>query len=263
MRFSPLKIFSLFIFTIFILSSCSDKTEQFETELLSEYMPLAPGKYITYRVDSLVFPDFGRSTAIHKYQQKNVADILVTDNLGRPSWRVFRYIRDSVDVTSWTPAQPWVPNGSYLVTILPTEVEVIEDNLRFVKLHAPIREGYTWKGNSHIPFNPYDYVSTNNSYDDGLADWDYIYDHFDASLFYKGKTYTDVWTIEAADEAYNVPVTLPDSYGSRIRSVEKYSKSIGLVYREHELWEYQPNTGQPGGAYKTGFGVTMWMIDHN
>ncbi len=31
----------------------------------------------------------------------------------------------------------------------------------------------------------------------------------------------------------------------------------------YEMWEYQPNTGGSGGPYKTGFGITMWMIDHN
>ena len=43
------------------------------------------------------------------------------------------------------------------------------------------------------------------------------------------------------------------------RSWKIYSKNIGLVYRKFELWEYQtsPNT------HYTGFGITMWMIDHN
>ncbi|HEY9663211.1 MAG TPA: hypothetical protein V6C65_32600, partial [Allocoleopsis sp.] len=80
---------------------------------------------------------------------------------------------------------------------------------------------------------------------------------------YKGNNYTDVYTVEEADESFNVPITSPGSYGSKSRSVEKYAKAIGLVYREYELWEYQPNTGGTGGPYKTGFGITMWMIDHN
>ena len=45
-------------------------------------------------------------------------------------------------------------------------------------------------------------------------------------------------------------------------SVEKYSKTIGLIYRQFILWEYQPNPSGPD-PYNTGFGVTMWMIDHN
>jgi hypothetical protein len=257
MRFLPLRLFILFIITAFVISSCSNKTEQFETELLSDYIKLQPGKYITYRIDSLVFTDFGRSVEYHKYQQKHVIDAQITDNLGRISYRVFRYIRDTAGL------QPWQPNGSYLITPLTDQVEIVEDNFRFIRLHLPIREGFSWKGNRYLPDNPYDYLSVDNSYDDGMVDWDYFYDRFETSLSYRSKIYTDVWTIESADETFNVPVLIPDSYGSRIRSVDKYAKNIGLVYREYELWEYQPNIGLPGGPFKTGFGLTMWMIDHN
>ena len=136
MRFPLLTSFSLLtLILIFLTISCSEKKEQFESEPLSDYTPnFTPGKYITYRVDSLVFPNFGRTTEVHKYQQKHVIDALITDNLGRPSYRVFRYIRDSVDASSWTASQAWVPNGSYLITVLDNQVEVIEDNLRFIKL---------------------------------------------------------------------------------------------------------------------------------
>jgi len=96
-----------------------------------------------------------------------------------------------------------------------------------------------------------------------MADWDFRYDGGLSSFSYNGKNYTDVLTVEQADEAFNAPVTVPTAYGARSRSVEKYSKSIGLVYRRYDLWEYQPNTGGAGGPYYTGFGVTMWMIDHN
>ncbi len=63
-------------------------------------------------------------------------------------------------------------------------------------------------------------------------------------------------------KSINVPITNPAGYASITRVVEKYSKNIGLVYREYKLWEYQPNTGGPGG-YQNGFGIKMWMIDHN
>jgi hypothetical protein len=257
MRFLSLKSFSLLLVIIFAGSSCSNKTEQFEAEPVTDYLNPQVGKYITYRVDSLVYTDFGRNFEYHKYQQKHVIDAQITDLLGRVSFRVFRYIRDTAGLQSWQ------PDGSYMITPLQDHVEIIEDNLRFVRLQFPVREGYSWKGNHYLPTNPYEYISTDNSYDDAMADWDYIYDHFDNSIAYRNKVYTDVWTVESADESFNVPVVIPDSYGSKIRSVDKYSKNIGLVYREYELWEYQPNIGQPGGPFKTGFGLTMWMIDHN
>jgi hypothetical protein len=257
MRFLSLKLFILFIITAFAVTSCTKKTEEFTTEPLSDYLKPQPGKYITYRVDSLVYTDFGRDMEYHHYQQKHVIDIQMTDLLGRVSYRVYRYIRDTAGL------EPWRPNGTYMITPLTDQIEIIEDNMRFIRLHLPVREGYNWKGNRFLPPNPYDYLSIDNSYDDAIVDWDYVYDRFENSLIYRNQTYTDVWTIESADETFNVPVVAFDSYGSLIRSVDKYAKNIGLVYREYTLWEYQPNIGQPGGPFKTGFGVTMWMIDHN
>jgi hypothetical protein len=256
MRFNLFKHCCLISFASFLLFSCSSKTEQLETELLTEYVPLQPGKYITYRVDSLVFPNFGRNTEIHKYQVKHVIDAMILDNENRPSYRVFRYLRDSAGT------QPWVNNGSYFITVLNDQVEVIEDNLRFIKIHMPMREGFTWKGNRHLGDNPYNSLF-NFSNDDNMADWDFYFDTFESSFSYKGNNYADVWSVESADEIYNVPITDANAYAAKTRAVDRYAKNIGLVYKEFELWEYQPNPGGSGGPYKTGFGVTMWMIDHN
>src|SRR6266498_5784956 len=85
--------------------SCK-KTEQYQSAALSDYYPMQVGKYITYRVDSTIFTNFGHTIQIHSYQIKHSIDALVTDNLGRPAYRVFRYIRDTAGT------QPWTPNGS-------------------------------------------------------------------------------------------------------------------------------------------------------
>jgi hypothetical protein len=261
-----MRILSIFRFPLLAIAaisfySCNEK-EEFTTEKISDYAPLTAGKYITYRLDSMVFTNFGRSTEIHKYQVKHVIDAQIVDNLSRPSYRVYRYLRDSVDATSWTPAQPWIPAGSYFITPLSDQLEVIEDNLRFIKMHLPIRNGFSWKGNRYLPTDPYG-SKYNFSNDDNMEDWDFYYDGEPTSFSYRNVNFSDVLTVEQVDEAFNVPITTPTAYASNSRSVEKYSKNIGLVYRQYELWEYQPNTGGSGGPYKTGFGITMWMIDHN
>jgi hypothetical protein len=245
-------IFAAFCSSIF---SCNKK-EEFVTEALSDYLPLVKGKFITYRLDSMVFTSFGRITEIHKYQLKHTVDDTVTDNLGRTGYRVNRFLRDSAGT------QNWQPISSYYVFPQNDQVELIEDNLKFIKLHQPVRDGSTWKGNRYLPSDPYGSLY-NFSNDDNMADWDYFFDGPSSSFSYQGKNYTDVNTIEQVDEAFNVPITNPGAYAAKSRSVEKYSKEIGLVYREYELWEYQPNPGGAGGPYKTGFGITMWMIDHN
>ena len=256
MRFKWIGLFSLVGLLSVLLNSCSDKTEQIETDLVAEYVSLQPGQYITYRVDSLVFPNFGRNTETHKYQEKHLVDAFITDNEGRPSYRIFRFLRDSAGT------QPWVNSGTYYITLLNDQLEVIEDNLRFVKLHMPMKEGFSWKGNTHLGDNPY-HTLYNFSNDDNMADWDFFFDTFDPTFTHSGQTYTDVWTIEAIEENFNVPIVDVNTYASRTRAVERYSKNIGMVYRQYELWEYQPNPGGSGGPFKTGFGVTMWMIDHN
>lgn len=249
-----------FLFLVLVISlglfACTEEKETLSFPAISEYTPLTVGKYITYRVDSLVFTNFGRTIEIRKYQMKHAIDAIFQDGMGRPSYRVIRYISDS------TATQPWVPDGTYYITLVKDQLEVVEDNQRVIKLHEPIRADFSWKGNRFLPFDPYEPLY-NFSNDDAMADWDFTIDGEPTTFSYKGKTYNNVLSIEAVDESFNVPITNPNVYASRSRSVEKFSKGIGLVFRQHELWEHQPNTGGSGGPYKVGFGITQWMIDHN
>ncbi len=256
MRLLSIFRFSLIAFVAITFLSCDEK-EDFKTESINDYIPLAVGKYITYRIDSMVFTNFGKDIEYRKYQIKHRVDAVIYDNEGRPSYRIYRSIRDTAGL------QPWQETGSYTITPLADQIEVSENNLRFIKLHLPVRSGYNWKGNRYFPDNAYNNAGYNFSNDDNIQDWDYYYDGDISSFSYRGNNYNDVQTIEQIDEAFNVPITSPTSYAAKSRSVERYSKNIGLIYREYELWEYQPNTGNPVGPYKTGFGITMWMIDHN
>jgi hypothetical protein len=154
--------------------------------------------------------------------------------------------------------------GTYYITPLSDQVEVIEDNLRFIKLHIPIKNGFNWKGNKYLPNEPYSPLFSFNN-DDNMENWDYYYDGEPSSFSFRNNNYTEVQTVEHADESLNMPVTLPKAYGSKSRSVEKYAKNIGLVYKQYILNEYQPDRNNPGGPNFSyiGFGITMWMIDHN
>ena len=262
MRMSLLTKVCVLPLVALIIYSCK-KTEvvddnDFQRERLTELiMPLQTGKYITYRVDSTVFTNFGRNTEIHKYQVKHVVDAQIMDNLERPSYRVFRYLSDSAGT------QPWQANGSYYITVLDDGVEVSEDNLRVVKLHIPIRNGSKWPGNNHLPPDPYG-AFYGFSNDDAMAAWEFLIDgDMQPSLTIQGKTYTDTYTVLEDNESD--PVTGPSDYGSVSFAKEIYSKNVGLVYRELTLWEQQPNYTPPNtyDPYKIGFGIKMWMVAHN
>lgn len=244
-----------------VFFSCNEK-DDFASDKITDYLPQATGKYITYRLDSLVFTNFGTVTEIHKYQVKHQVDALITDNIGRPAYRVFRFIRDSAGT------QPWQPNGSYFVTLLDDQAEVTDDNHRVIKLHLPVKDGFSWKGNRFLPtsscqndFGPYCPIYDFNN-DDNMIDWDFFYDGPPSSFSYDGRNYTNVVTVEQEDEELNIPIN-PQFYAAKSRSVERYSKGIGLIYRELIMWEFQPPRQGGGGNNKTGFGITMWMIDRN
>lgn len=257
MRIISTRLIVLFTVVVSGLISCSkEKEEWVAAEPLADYLPLEVGKFITYRVDSLVTnPLFNTSMETHSYQIKHVVDAQLTDNLGRPAYRIYRFQRNADG------SGPWQAAGSYFITPLTNQIETVEENLRFIKLRDPLREGFSWKGNSYLPNNPYQALGYSFSVDNSMGRWDYTYDRFDESEEINGQTYANVWTVEQIDDQEGDPVTRPEFYANRSRFVEKYAKNIGLVYRQLILWEYEVNIS-PTPTYN-GFGITMWMIDHN
>lgn len=247
------------------LSSCKQSIEPFDTLQVSDLLPLQPGKYITYRVDSLVFVNAGKLAQINRYQMRHVVDGQVRDNLNRLSWRVNTFINDSLA------SGPWVPSGFYIVTPLDKSVEVIENNLRVIRIHLPVRERFTWRGNSYLPDRPYAAVYA-TSVDENMDLWDFTYTSVNQTERIGNRDIPNVTTILHIDEARNVPMVTDTIYASREYSLDKFAKNIGLVYREHVLWENQPRprtVGTPPNLVTTydpvraGFGVKMWMIDRN
>ena len=238
-----------------VLGGCEKETEAFEAAPLSDYLPVQPGKFITYKTDSTVFTSFGTVSVVRSYQEKHLIDAALTDNEGRIAYRVFRSLRNADGSGTWKPA------GTYTIVPETATIEVVENNLRFLKLAAPIKQDNNWKGNRFLPDNAYG-VAYAFSNDDNMAEWDYTYTQTGESLNLNGTTLPNVLTVQQVDERANAPVTQPGAYGYINFSVNKYAKGIGLVYEEVEMWEYQPNPGGNSG-YRTGFGVKRTMIDHN
>lgn len=243
------KIFLLIIITsAVIFSACKKSTEDLVTPSVSEYYPLQVGKYITYNLDSTLFINFGTKDTVVSYQVKHEIDALITDNLGRPAYRIIRYIRK-------TAANSWVPDNTFMAVPTEFSVEFMENNLRFIKLKAPVRNGFSWKGNS--------YIDTYSLYSDVkyLDDWDYTYDSLHTTITLGALTVDSTLKVAQRDEVIGNPSD-PNSYSETNYGAERYAKGIGLVYRNFLHIEYQPP--RPGvGAYKQGYGVKMTMIDHN
>ena len=242
--------------------SCN-KTEVYPTWPLSDYNLQTPGKYITYQLDSLLFTNFGtQQTYVYYYAKDSVDTVMVTDNLGNPAYRIFHYISQS-------PTGPWQPNNTYLTIPLGSSVQFVQDNMRFIKLHEPIVNGYNWKGNAYL--DTYQQTTAIPGIADFdltyLDDWDYTYSNVNQPLTLGNITIDSTITVTEQNNTPGVgPVTgdtsSADAFSQISFAVEQYGKGIGLVYRNFLYKQYQPPTPTTGGYY-IGYGVTMTMIDHN
>jgi hypothetical protein len=138
-----------------------------------------------------------------------------------------------------------------------TSLEFIENNMRFLKMRLPIKNGYSWKGNSYI--DTYSF----NSDVKYLDDWDYMYDSINVPRTMGAFTLDSTIRIEQRDEVIGNPSD-PNSYSEQNFGAEIYAKGIGLVYRKFLHTEFQPATpGNPSAYDDRSYGVTLTMIDHN
>ena len=203
---------------VVVIASCKKETETIDFDYGYNYFPDDSGSYVIYKVDSVLYNDFDPSNLKRTSSEylKEVVTEQFVDNLGRNAKKIERFVTDSLHL-------PWRPvNVSYFVKNI-TNVERVEDNIRYIKLTFPIAVGNTWRGNkynelNHFPYTDLKFTTTN-------FDWNYTLKEVNAT-YNSGSVFSDstLTVLQVADSS-NV---------QKVFSVEKYSKNIGLVYKE--LW---------------------------
>jgi hypothetical protein len=238
-----------FAFFILTLASCKKENANFTPDTVSDYFPLQVGKYITYDLDSTIFTNFNQTETIRHYQAQYKVEGQTTDNLGRAGYIINRYLRQD-STQSWT-----IDN---VFTVFPTDksIEYVQDNLRFIKLMGPVTDGFSWKGNSYLAFNPYrSYVFADQTF---MEDWNYTYQDVNAPLTVGTKDFDNTITVFEISDSTGDP-TLPETlYAEKTYSIEKYAKNVGLIYKDFIHWEYQGTDN----TY-TGFGEKLSIVDYN
>jgi hypothetical protein len=249
--------YTLTLLAAMVLYACNKKDTSINATQLIEYMPLQTGKYIHYRLDSTVFIDFGQRDTVVSYDAKDVVDGEITDNLGRPTFRIIRYLRD----VNSTDENDYFPKLTYFVTPSRESIEVQEENLKFQKLRLPVNNGFSWHGNSFLPASPY-FELYQFSNDEDISLWDYTYMDVNEQITINDNIFDSTVTVQQVADSTNVPIEFPEGLAYRNYWTETYAKNVGLVYKEVVMWEYQPpNSGNPG--FRSGFGIKMSIIDHN
>ena len=240
----------LFIVAGAFFTACKKENENLIIAATSDYFPLKTGKFITYNLDSTIFKNFGTQDTIVKYQVQDRVDSQIIDNLGRKAFRILRFIRKN-------PSLPWTANNTFMAIPTDNSLEYIENNHRFLKLVQPVKNGYSWKGNTFI-----DTYSINSDVK-YLDDWNYVYDSLNSPITLGTLHIDSTLIVRQRDEFLGQdPHIASTQYAEKNYSVEKFAKSIGLVYKEFLHWEYQgPQPGRSG--YYVGYGVKLTMIEHN
>ena len=236
--------------------SCKKSSDvNFQSAQLTDYLNLAPGKFVTYRLDSLEFVNFGTQRTTVSYQAMDVIDTLITDNLGRPTWRVNRFLSDT------TGTAPWVFNETYMITPTRNDVELVENNLRFIKLVLPVLDGFNWQGDSYIDTDK-DTVITNDPDLSYFADWNYVYDSVGMPYTTLGGVVNNSVIVNETNQYYG-DSTNPATVSGVTYSQEVYGKGIGLIYKNLTYWVFQPPYVQDPVASYYGYGIQLNMISHN
>jgi hypothetical protein len=235
------------LLSIFFICSCK-KSNPLITDTPADYYPMHVGNYIIYRMDSLKYINVGSQDTLISYHAKEVVDDSITDNLGRLSYRVIRYLSDTNETAEW------VPSIAYMVTPLKGSVEVVENNLRFIKLVTPVQDGISWLGNAYIDTKSDD---SPVPYMDG---WNYTYASTGQPFDVLAGTIPVTVIVKEADDVSGLG---DNSYTQTIFSEEVYGEHIGCIYKKFLYSVYQsPNVEYPQGA-TIGYGLTFNMVSHN
>jgi hypothetical protein len=232
---------------IFFLFGCN-KSNPLQTDSPADYYPMHVGNYIIYRMDSLKFVNVGSQEDTISYHAKEVVEDSITDNLGRLSYRVVRYLSDTTETAEW------VPSIAFMVTPLKGSVEVVENNLRFIKMVTPVQDGVSWLGNVYID------TKSDNSLVPYMDGWNYNYSNTGQPFDVLAGTIPQAVIV---NEANDITGLGDGSYTQTVYSEEVYGKNIGLIYKRFLYSVYQsPNVEYPSGA-TIGYGLTFNMVSHN
>jgi hypothetical protein len=233
------KVPSLFccLLLIVLLASCK-KNDDTVVDLKYDYFPADSGRYVVYDVDSVLFDGFFDPPVIDtvSFQIKERVESIFNDNEGRPTMRIERYRRDSVN-GSWNILNVWT------ATRTATVAERAEDNLRFIKLVFPPRTGDKWKGNAYLQItDPIDYMD----------DWDYEITSVDVPYMVNGMSFDSSLTVLQHDE---------ENLIEKIYSEEVYATGVGLVYKQMMHLKKDVTATFPQGS-KDGFIYTVRLKEY-
>ncbi len=187
------------IFASTFIYSCK-KNKGVAPDMGYNYYPTTIGWFIEYEIDSITYNDFTNSIDTTHYYLKEVIESEFENAAEVPSFRIERYKRNNQN-EEWSISDVWfgIKNNTSIIRV--------EENIRYVKMIFPVKNGFRWNGNNYNSLEHQNYEYTNK---DEL----YIIDQlkFDSTVIVKQFENNNL--IEKQEFR------------------EVYARNIGLIYKE-------------------------------
>ncbi|MEZ5047551.1 MAG: hypothetical protein R2831_11220 [Chitinophagaceae bacterium] len=239
------KVLIVLFLLLSMATSCKRQTIPFSNvKLGKDYVKIETGHFIDYELDSIIYDDFNLKTDTFRSIIRDEVGATFLDNQNRESFLIKRKVKDVIN-------NAWIEQSDYYVTLTESAYEVVDNNLRFIKLIFPVKESIKWDGNAYLPtaLNP------ELQWYDG---WSYQYLNVNNVWSNQALSFPNTVIIKQAD--FNEGnASDPLAYSAKTFSQEIYAKNVGMVHKEITRWVYQPSVVK----YKKGFTLIFNAINHN
>jgi hypothetical protein len=193
---------------LFYFSCKKDKPLNEGMDFGYNYIPDGVGSYIIYQVDSISFDDITHKRDTTRYLLKEQIASFFFDNVGRKTLRIERCRKKykkgvPYDSIPWSAPYVWIANKTS------TDFQKVEENIRYIRLVFPLKNGVEWNANSYntFPEKRYKVASLDKKeVINSIA--------FDSVLFVK-----QIEKVDFIQYRYEI---------------EKYGRNIGLLYKERD-----------------------------
>ena len=190
-----------FIFLFALALSCKKDKEE-PVDFKYEYAPQTIGHYCVYDVKEITHDN---AVGLHQtitYKLKEKIQSSYIDDEGRPSLRLERSKLD-------TATGNWVVTDIWNSTRITSRYERSEEDIRFIRLAFPVKEGANWDGNAY----------------NQIGAWNYKYTDVDVARSYSGLNFANTARVLQIDEFNFVQKQL---------AFEVYAKNVGLVFKYYK-----------------------------
>ncbi len=239
-----LPIFLLVALCMFSIYGCK-KSSNSTADATRNYFPLTLGKYVTYAVDSIYY----LGAAGTKIETRCELKYAITDTFTDKK-KKFNYIMD-VYYRPYNGAD-FLPSRVIILTTVADSLFYAQDGTQYIKLIFPIKDGFSWPGNSHAQVQDSLYMY--------LKNWNYTYQNYHLNYFNGFANFDNTVTVLENDEDVNYQNVDSIVSGYKTYAKEVYAYNIGMIYKE---WTHYTFGAPDTTNNKNGYSVIMRAIDHN